>query len=82
MLKRRAAIEPVIGHMKQDHRTDRNYLKGVAGDKINAIMVGVGFNLHKLLRWVDFDLNLMLIARLIRLLKAEIDPKRLEIIPI
>lgn len=77
MLKRRAAIEPVIGHMKQDHRMDRNYLKGVAGDKINAIMAGVGFNLRKLLRWVDFGLNLMLVARLIGMSKAKIDPKRL-----
>lgn len=82
MLKRRAAIEPVIGHMKQDHRMDRNYLKGVAGDKINAIMAGVGFNLRKLLRWVDFGLNLMLIARLIGMSKAKIDPNRLDILPI
>lgn len=52
MLKRRSAIEPVIGHMKSDCRMDRNYLKGIEGDRINAIMAGAGFNLRKLLRWL------------------------------
>ena len=50
LLRRRAAIEPVIGHLKQDHRMKRNYLKGQAGDQINALLVGSGFNLRKLLR--------------------------------
>jgi len=49
-LKRRSAIEPVIGHMKQDNRMNRNYLKGTDGDKMNAILAGCGFNLRKLLR--------------------------------
>ena len=48
--KRRSAIEPVIGHMKQDNRMDRNYLKGTDGDKMNAILAACGFNLRKLLR--------------------------------
>lgn len=55
--KRRSAIEPVIGHMKQDHRMDRNYLKGTDGDKMNAILAACGFNLRKLLRvllWLVF----------------------------
>lgn len=56
LLKRRSAIEPVIGHLKSDHRMDRNYLQGIAGDKMNAILAGVGFNLRKLLRWVVFRL--------------------------
>ncbi len=45
----RASIEPVIGHIKHDHRMLRNYLKGVNGDKINTILVGTGFNLKKML---------------------------------
>lgn len=49
-LKRRAAIEPVIGHLKQDNRMGRNFLKGAVGDKINALLAGCGFNLRKLLR--------------------------------
>jgi IS5 family transposase len=50
LLKRRSAIEPVIGHLKQDHRMGRNYLMGTEGDRINAMLVGCGFNLRKLLR--------------------------------
>ena len=48
--RRRSGIEPIIGHVKQDHRMERNYLKGKDGDKINAILAGCGFNLRKLLR--------------------------------
>jgi transposase, IS5 family len=36
-MKRRGAIEPVIGHLKAEHRMDRNYLKGQDGDRINAV---------------------------------------------
>jgi IS5 family transposase len=45
----RAGIEPVIGHIKHDHRMLRNYLKGVNGDKVNTILAGTGFNLKKML---------------------------------
>lgn len=47
---RRAAIEPVIGHLKGDHRMERNYLKGEIGDHINALLSGCGRNLRKLLQ--------------------------------
>jgi|APSaa5957512535_1039671.scaffolds.fasta_scaffold25846_2 transposase, IS5 family len=43
-LKRRSMIEPMIGHMKADGRLGINYLKGVEGDKINAILCGIGHN--------------------------------------
>jgi len=49
-LKRRSAIEPVIGHVKADHRMDRNYLLGLDGDRINALLCGCGWNLRKLWR--------------------------------
>jgi len=56
----RAGIEPVIGHIKHDHRMLRNYLKGVAGDQINTILAGTGFNLKKMLNRIKaqiiFDL--------------------------
>lgn len=45
----RAGIEPVIGHIKHDHRMLKSYLKGVNGDKINTILAGTGFNLKKML---------------------------------
>jgi transposase, IS5 family len=48
--RRRSAIEPIIGHMKSDCRMERNYLKGVMGDKMNAILAGCGMNFRKLLR--------------------------------
>jgi transposase, IS5 family len=54
MLKRRAAIEPTIGHMKSDNRMNRNYLTGPEGDKINALLCAAGYNLRKLLRWLVF----------------------------
>jgi len=48
-LKSRSAIEPVIGHLKADHRLDRNYLLGESGDRINSVMAGCAFNLKKLM---------------------------------
>jgi IS5 family transposase len=51
--KRRNAIEPIIGHCKNDRKTGpRNWLKGKRGDQINAIAMAVGFNLRKILRWI------------------------------
>jgi len=50
--RRRAAIEPVIGHLKLDNRMGRNHLKGVAGDAINALLAGCGYNFRKLVRAV------------------------------
>jgi IS5 family transposase len=50
-MKRRAAIEPVIGHLKAEHRMGRNYLKGQDGDRVNAVLAAAGFNFHLLLRW-------------------------------
>jgi len=47
---RRSAIEPVIGHVKSDHCMERNMLAGAAGDKLNAMLAAVGFNLVKLMR--------------------------------
>lgn len=50
LFRRRAGIEPVIGHLKADHRMIRNYLKGVQGDHINAMMAGAAFNFNKWMR--------------------------------
>jgi IS5 family transposase len=49
-MKRRAAVEPGIGHLKREHRMDRNRLKGTLGDCINAILSAAGMNFKKLLR--------------------------------
>jgi len=44
--RQRAGIEPVIGHLKKDHRMLRNYLKGTRGDAINTMMAAAGYNLR------------------------------------
>jgi len=49
-IKRRAAIEPIFGHLKSDNRLNRNYLKGKEGDRINALLSACGFNMRKLLK--------------------------------
>lgn len=49
-LKRRQAIEPIIGHMKNDGRLDLSRLKGVIGDKINAVLAACGHNLRMILK--------------------------------
>jgi IS5 family transposase len=51
LLRRRSAIEPVIGHLKQEHGMQRNHLLGQEGDRINALLTGCGFNLRKLWRF-------------------------------
>jgi IS5 family transposase len=52
-MKRRAAVEPVIGHLKEDHRMGRNYLTGVEGDRINAVLAAAGYNFRLLRRWLQ-----------------------------
>ena len=51
-MKRRAAVEPVIGHVKAEHRMHRNYLKGHEGDRANAVLAAAGYNFNLLLRWL------------------------------
>jgi IS5 family transposase len=51
--KRRNAIEPIIGHCKNDRKVGpRNWLHGKRGDQINALAMAIGFNLRKILRWL------------------------------
>lgn len=49
-LRRRSAVEPIIGHMKEDGKLGRNWLKGSLGDKINALLCGAGHNMRIILR--------------------------------
>ena len=55
-MKRRATVEPVIGHVKAEHRMDRNYLKGRLGNRINAVPAAAGYNFGLLLRWLAENL--------------------------
>ena len=52
--RRRAAIEPTIGHLKHDHRMARNYLKGFIGDQINLLMAACAWNLKK---WMNLFIH-------------------------
>ena len=54
MMKRRSAVEPVIGHLKDDCRMRRCWLKGAIGDAIHAVLCAAGYNLRFLLRMIRF----------------------------
>jgi IS5 family transposase len=68
-LKRRQAIEPIIGHLKADHRMNRCHLKGSNGDILHAVLCAAGFNIRWLLRMIlkkgiDLFLCLLQVAAL------------------
>jgi IS5 family transposase len=62
-LRRRSAIEPVIGHLKSEHRMGRNYLWHQTGDAANAVLAAVGYNFRRLIRWLRLLLS-QILARL------------------
>ena len=51
-LRRRSAIEAVIGHLKADGHMDRNFLKCRDGDHANAVLTATGYNLRLVLKWL------------------------------
>lgn len=65
--RRRAAIEPVIGHLKSDHRMQRNYLKGFIGDEINLLLAASAFNMKK---WMNIFLQLIILVRMYIIIRA------------
>ncbi len=69
-LRRRSAIEPVIGHCKMDGHLGRNYLHGRLGDQINAVMSAVGYNLRLILKWLR-----KLLRKIIAAIWAAITPQ-------
>jgi transposase, IS5 family len=64
-MRRRAAVEPVIGHTKAEHRMGRNYLQGRSGDRINAVLAAAGYNFGLLLRWLAKLLRALMQALLL-----------------
>ena len=52
-MRRRSAVEPVIGHLKSEHRMGRNYLWHRQGDAINAVLAAAGYNFRRLLKWLS-----------------------------
>lgn len=81
-LRRRAAIEPELGHMKSDGLLGRNFLKGVVGDAQNVILCGAGHNMRKILAHLRALLRLLMgepkraIQALIVLLEADATPQQ------
>jgi IS5 family transposase len=61
-MRRRSAVEPVIGHLKSEHRMGRNYLWHRQGDAINAVLAAAGYNFRLLIRWLRLLLLRVLIA--------------------
>jgi len=61
-MRRRAAVEPVIGHLKDNHRMRRNHLKGRQGDRINAVLAATGYNFSLLLRLFEELLRVLFLA--------------------
>ena len=55
--RRRAAIEPVIGHLKQHFRMGQNYLHGHSSPKINAMMAAAGWNFKKLMQKIKSEVK-------------------------
>ncbi|MGY3133858.1 hypothetical protein ACVWZM_004540 [Bradyrhizobium sp. USDA 4501] len=61
-LRRRSAIEPIIGHLKAEGHLGRCYLKGRAGDAANVVLSAVGHNFRRILAWFRELLRLLLVS--------------------
>ena len=72
----RAAIEPIIGHVKHDYRMLRNYLKGSIGDDFNALMAAAAFNFRRLMRKLWQKL-----AALLALMLSLLQPRTAPVLP-
>ena len=57
-LRRRSAIEAVIGHMKNERHLGRCWLKGHEGDAANVVLAAVGYNFRLVLAWLRAFLRL------------------------
>jgi IS5 family transposase len=69
-LRRRSAVEPVIGHAKGEHRMGRNFLKGAHGDAANAVLAAAGYNFRRLLAWFAILWRVLVMAILADALDA------------
>ena len=79
-MKRRAAVEPRIGHLKHEHRMAGNRLKGTLGDQLCATLAAAGMNFHKLLKFLGkFPITLFFAfcrARINSVIKDYLPPSR------
>jgi len=70
--RRRAAIEPVIGHLKTDFRMGQNYLNGKNSSQINAFLAATGWNLKKMMRKLKLELEKIFLFFNFQLLKQNL----------
>lgn len=63
-LRRRSAIESLIGHMKQQGHLGRCFLKSFAGDAATAILTAAGRNFRRILAWLKNPLRSALLVLL------------------
>jgi len=78
-MKRRAAVEPIIGHLKSDYRLNRNYLKGKAGDHANVVLAAAAYNMAKLLAWFYCSCDLKRLIQKITL-KMTAEPDNYQVL--
>lgn len=69
-IRRRSAVEPVIGHLKQEHRMGRNYLWFRHGDAANPVLAAAGYNFRRLIKWLRLLLRQILTALIVDLSHA------------
>ena len=77
--RRRSAIEPKIGHAKSENRMGRCFLKGLAGDAINAVLAVAGANIRKLLNCFLFLLPPFFSGQIIAWIQKLVNPPKFEV---
>jgi IS5 family transposase len=80
-MRRRSSIEPIIGHLKQDHRVGRNFLKGIRGDEINVLMAAAAFNFKRFIRLRSSALFDLFYYSIWRLIECVIKTFNLQLVP-
>ena len=73
--RKRAGIEPVIGHLKEDHRLSRNYYKEIVGDEINVMLAAAGFNFKRMMNKWKSSFGLFF-EKIFLFLNRQLDPIR------
>jgi IS5 family transposase len=77
--KRRAAIEPRIGHLKEDHRLSRNYYKGIKGDNINVMLAAAAMNFKRMIN-IYKEMFLAFLYRLFKIFFPNLFPQNLYLL--
>jgi IS5 family transposase len=73
-LRRRSAVEPVIGHAKGEHRMGRSFFKGAQGDAVSAVLAAAGYNFRKLVAWLAIFWRVFIMAILANAFDTVLSP--------